>query len=262
MFAPQVAKAQTKPASSPTSKLVPQRSTLAARPFGHGMVEQAHMLQQSISNQASLRLLAQRATSLTGDKRDGDCEQEIAPENMTALEAPRGVSWDFSRIPLFPVDRASDSQARHPRSGIIQPKLAVGEIDDPLEREADAVADHVMGMPDPAGPFIAAPSRLQRQCAACREDERTLRAKPSGADLAGGAEAPAQVHHLLRAPGEGLDAASRAFFEPRFGYDFADVRVHRGASFSQFPRCPTCYPAAGEPGKMIPFHQAQQERGA
>ena len=33
------------------------------------------------------------------------------PQNMTAREAPRGVSRDFSKIPLFPPDRPQRSQA-------------------------------------------------------------------------------------------------------------------------------------------------------
>lgn len=67
MFAPKIAKPQTKVAESPTW-LAPQSSTLAARPFGGSAVEQAHMLQRSIGNQATLRLLAQPSRSLTGNE--------------------------------------------------------------------------------------------------------------------------------------------------------------------------------------------------
>lgn len=34
------------------------------------------------------------------------------------------------------------------------------------------------------------------------------------------------VHEVLRSPGQPLDAATRTFMEPRFGYDFSQVRVH------------------------------------
>jgi hypothetical protein len=34
------------------------------------------------------------------------------------------------------------------------------------------------------------------------------------------------VHEVLRSSGQPLDSASRAFFEPRFGHNFGDVRVH------------------------------------
>jgi len=40
------------------------------------------------------------------------------------------------------------------------------------------------------------------------------------------AAAPPVVHEVLRTPGQPLDRAARAFFEPRFGHDFSRVRVH------------------------------------
>ena len=39
-------------------------------------------------------------------------------------------------------------------------------------------------------------------------------------------EVPPIVHEVLRSPGQPLDPATRAFFEPRFGHDFSSVRVH------------------------------------
>jgi len=50
--------------------------------------------------------------------------------------------------------------------------------------------------------------------------------------LAGPMSVPLIVHEVLRSPGRSLDAETRAFFEPRFGHDFSQVRVHtdeRGA---------------------------------
>ncbi len=37
------------------------------------------------------------------------------------------------------------------------------------------------------------------------------------------------VHDVLRSPGQPLDPATRAYMEPRFGYDFSNVRVHTDA---------------------------------
>lgn len=37
---------------------------------------------------------------------------------------------------------------------------------------------------------------------------------------------PPIVHDVLSSPGQSLDAGTRAFIEPRFGYDFSQVRVH------------------------------------
>lgn len=39
-------------------------------------------------------------------------------------------------------------------------------------------------------------------------------------------DVPTIVHDVLRSPGQGLDAATRMFMEPRFGRDFSQVRVH------------------------------------
>ncbi len=41
--------------------------------------------------------------------------------------------------------------------------------------------------------------------------------------------APANVREALASPGQPLDAATRDFMEPRFGYDFSRVRIHTDA---------------------------------
>ncbi len=40
---------------------------------------------------------------------------------------------------------------------------------------------------------------------------------------------PARADEAVRSPGQPLDPMSRAFFEPRFGHDFGDVRIHTDA---------------------------------
>lgn len=40
------------------------------------------------------------------------------------------------------------------------------------------------------------------------------------------ATAPSSVRHVLNSPGQSLRPETRAYFEPRFGCDFSDVRVH------------------------------------
>jgi hypothetical protein len=44
------------------------------------------------------------------------------------------------------------------------------------------------------------------------------------------------VHDVLSGPGQPLDPATRAFFEPRFGADFGDVRIHTGVKPAQSAR--------------------------
>lgn len=66
---------------------------------------------------------------------------------------------------------------------------------------------------------------LQRKCDKCRKRKRALQRSAFGQAPQA---APPIVHEALRSPGVPLDAASRAFMEPRFGHDFSRVRIHIG----------------------------------
>lgn len=44
------------------------------------------------------------------------------------------------------------------------------------------------------------------------------------------------MHEVLRSPGQTLDAATRAFFETRFGHDFSHVRLHTDAKAAESAR--------------------------
>ena len=112
-----------------------------------------------------------------------------------------------------------------------QARLAVGRTDDPLEREADTLAQRLLRMPDPATPAAApapSPPTVRRVCDDCaREDEALRRRTPDG-DAPGvdPREAPPGVHTVLNAPGQPLDRGARAFFEPRLDRDLGEVRIH------------------------------------
>lgn len=60
------------------------------------------------------------------------------------------------------------------------------------------------------------------------------RTSASAAD--GPMAAPAVVHDVLTSPAQPLDRATRAFFEPRFGVDFGNVRIHADHSASESSR--------------------------
>lgn len=62
------------------------------------------------------------------------------------------------------------------------------------------------------------------ECEGCKDKRGMLQRKPANERSAG--EVPPIVHEVLRSPGQPLDPAARAFMEPRFGYDFSQVRVH------------------------------------
>jgi hypothetical protein len=219
MFAQKIAKPPTKTADS------------RARP--HSILT-AHR-QSAIGNQAMLRLVTQRARNLAENVPHNHNEQEADPKSSTVREAPRGVAWDFSKIPVFPPDQPDQPQPpfalpRPSLQSIIQPKLTIGQVNDPLEHEADRIADQVMRMPISDLSLRAAPLKLSRKCAACEGEERaqqvrTKLAEPSQPAIS---EAPPLVHEILRSSGQPLDPTTRAFFEPRFGHDLSGVRIHTG----------------------------------
>ncbi|MFT3766866.1 MAG: DUF4157 domain-containing protein [Minicystis sp.] len=109
-----------------------------------------------------------------------------------------------------------------PIGRILQAKLAVGTSEDPLEEEADRVADEVLRAP------MAAWARERRPRALVPMSETTLQLmQRRPARREDGNEAPASVDRVLRSGGgRPLDGEARSFFERRFGYDFSGVRVH------------------------------------
>jgi hypothetical protein len=119
----------------------------------------------------------------------------------------------------------------------LQPKLAISRTDDPYELEADRVADQIMRMPAPT---------VQRQCAACttggplcpaceEEGAPMVSRKAEGTGGSAG-DVPSSVHSAVASPGQPLSAAARAFFEPRFGQDLSQVRVHTDRKAQQSAR--------------------------
>ena len=215
MFASRIAITQTKAAERPTGDMAARRSTGVAPSFATGAVEQMLTLQRSIGNQATLSFLTRLAPRSAAREPSGDQGQAVARENIA--EAPRPAA----ALPGL-------------LAGVLQPNLAIGSVDDPLEHEADRVADHVIGIADPGAAMTPAPPQVSRKCAACGEEEK-LQKSEAGPQAAVG-EALASVYEVLRSPGQPLDAATRAYFEPRFGRDFSSVRVHIGPSAAQSAR--------------------------
>ena len=91
----------------------------------------------------------------------------------------------------------------------VQTKLTLGAPDDAFERQADAVADAVV--------------RHGGQAASPLREAATIRRAPAAH---GGEVTSPQVDGVLRSAGQPLDAATRAFMEPRFRQDFSGVRIH------------------------------------
>jgi len=132
--------------------------------------------------------------------------------------APSHFARDLNRIPIHTA----------PPQRQTKPKLKVRAPRDMYELEADRVADKVVHMSEP---------NLQRAylCGAggskCRnqQDLQTqIQTKPAQEHNTG--ESASLADHAISSPGRPLNSITRAFFEPRMGYDFTRVRVHTDSS--------------------------------
>ncbi|MEM7270541.1 MAG: DUF4157 domain-containing protein, partial [Pseudomonadota bacterium] len=183
------------------------------------------------------------------------------------------------RVARVPVRRPAAPILRLERPAL-QPALKVGPANDPMEHEAEAMAERVVSMsapsldappppnaPKPGGDPQASRSAMPDQSS--QPDTDTFESAPAipadhqdpdvpteeDIDTAGldesefaeieggepiqpaaidpavgaeGGDAPSDVSRAVAQPGPGrpLPASVRQFMEPRFGFDFSDVRIH------------------------------------
>lgn len=102
----------------------------------------------------------------------------------------------------------------------LQTKLTIGASNDPLELEADRVADQVMAAPA-YSPVRSALPRIQRYTAQSSATAGVV---------------PASVDRVLASPGRPLDPVLRQDMEHRFGHDFSRVRVYSDSAAGQSAR--------------------------
>ncbi|MFT3823209.1 MAG: DUF4157 domain-containing protein [Chitinophagaceae bacterium] len=138
-----------------------------------------------------------------------------------------------------------DNNAVADRSRLfIQPKLTVNQPGDKYEQEADSVAEKVMRseMPDtfiktntpnitPVQRKCAAceeekKKNVQRKCAHCEEEDKKAQRKEANTPPTTGNNHLDTYVSSISGSGQPLSAETRNYFEPRFGRDFSNVRVH------------------------------------
>lgn len=163
--------------------------------------------------------------------------------------APPQFSYRFADIAAAgPRENGISGQRRSALRWPIQAKLQLGAVNDPLEHEADHVADRVVRTADPAAPTLPLTSgapRLQRKCScggsdgeceACHEKGQKgnlQRKATAGTQLPG---IPSTVHEVLRSPGQPLEGTARNFFETRFVRDFSRIQIHTDARAAESAR--------------------------
>jgi hypothetical protein len=131
--------------------------------------------------------------------------------------------------------------------GDVQAKLRVGQPGDPLEREADRVADEILRTaddepevhlsgeskrvaPQPAVQPISQLTQRKKEEEEEEDEEGDLSLKAKG--LPRQRRVADEIEKRIgrvRGGGQPLSESVRSFFEPRLGYDLSRVRVHTGS---------------------------------
>ena len=134
---------------------------------------------------------------------------------MVAIQVNEGM------IEGIIVPRIVEAKAPEKAKSQLQKRLSIGASNDPLEHEADRVADQVLALPPTHGDVSHAPQRIQRFSSTSSEQSD---------------EAPDSVNRVIGSSGRPLDAPLRHDMESRFGHDFSGVRVHSGGAAEQSAR--------------------------
>jgi outer membrane protein OmpA-like peptidoglycan-associated protein len=137
-------------------------------------------------------------------------DRNFTTVGVEAATSMVGQRYGTSSCPVFP-RTCPFGGACHTCPTRVQTKLTISQPGDEYEQEADRVADQTMRIPG---------MQLQRR--------DTTQVEPT--------TMPPIVHEVLRSPGQPLDPATRTYMEPRFGYDFSQVRVHNDARAAESAR--------------------------
>lgn len=158
----------------------------------------------------------------------------LFPESKhTTVVANRSVSK-----PMPPVQLVSERQTISnliPLS-LIKPKLKIGAANDKCEQEADRVAEQVLRMPAGQGIYsrsqisgLSPGNSIQRLCAGSLvklDVDSAVQTKTSPDHTPAVTPNVASGIQSLKGGGQPLPQSTRRYFEPRFGHDFSQVRIH------------------------------------
>jgi Domain of unknown function (DUF4157) len=139
-----------------------------------------------------------------------------APTSRTAGAAPAQKATRTSLPVLLQLQRMHGNQfVQRELRTMLQAKLTVTPPDDRYEQEADRVATQIAG---------GSPRAMEHGEPPCVP-------RPNAEPVHSTAEAaPASVQRSLADPGSPLESGLRQDMEQRFGQDFSQVRIHKGAA--------------------------------
>lgn len=196
-----------------------------------------------------------------------DAKRENRAFQTRKTDLSQSINSPVDRI-LF-LQRTIGNQAvqRLIKSGAFRAKFRISQPGDVYEQEADMVTEHVMRMPEPQAVSNGTLS-IQMACPTCEEDE--LRRQPIEEEEELQAKAtsgyisevnPDIESHLqnIRGGGQPLSQSECDFFEPRFGSDFSQVRLHTDTRAAEVAQAMNA--RAFTVGRDVVFGAGQYEPG-
>ncbi|MCP4401364.1 MAG: DUF4157 domain-containing protein [bacterium] len=170
-----------------------------------------------------------------------DAKRENSVSHTREIERSQSRSSPVDRILFFQRTIGNQAVQRLLQTTLIQAKLTISQPSDTYEQEAGRVAEQVMRMPVPLVQRLTKSKEgeknpdqtvgqpdyplVQRQVDDEEEEERLQTKAASGQTPQVAPNVQASIT-VLRGGGQPLPDSARAFFEPRFRYDFSQVRVH------------------------------------
>ena len=174
--------------------------------------------------------------------------EQVAETSKKRRTQPLQDSEEQSRVPIHPIlhlQQTVGNQAvgRLLRSGVIQAKLRVSQPNNPHEQEADRIADEVMRMEEP-------------DCLEGKAEEGLIQSKLFGNSLPNPSSLDSQIR-LFQGQGQPLPTSIRQLFEPRFGVDLSQVRIHHNDLTAKF--ADSIQARAFTKGHHIGFNQGEYD---
>lgn len=163
----------------------------------------------------------QPSASSTIQAKCASCAEEDALPHQEPPTAPL-----IQRMPAFESETVSPASQPQmddaPESFPVQPRLTIAQSNDPYEREADAMADRVVAMPQGSS---ALPTLLASPITPLTQRKQ-----------AGDVQSDGMIPQLQSAQGRGeeLDDATRLPMEAAFGQPLSAVRIHTDSEAIQF----------------------------
>ena len=147
-------------------------------------------------------------------------------------------------------------------NGFFRPKLMTNQPNDTYEQEADSMAERVIGLTEKnivQTKFFKPLSMIQRKCADCKEEEKKLQRKEKNNEETAAAEKLENHISGLHQGGHPLSKDVLSFFEPRFRYDFGNVRIHADSAATESAQ--SLNALAFTTGNNIVFNHGQYSPG-